>query len=98
MWQFPHPALANTPLPFVESPLRWKAGTIGNVGPLATVPMTVFGVGELTPSEPQPASPKAPSSKAAMSARRRTAQDSNEPLRPRAREPVDSPRSVPFAA
>ena len=43
-------------LPFFESPLRWKAGTTGKLEVVATVPITVFGVGEATPWEPQPAS------------------------------------------
>src|SRR6476646_5865834 len=69
-------------LPFFESPLRWKAGTTGKLEVVATVPTTVFGVGEVTPSEPQPASRMAPSTAAAaMTAGWRTAQDSNEPLR-----------------
>jgi hypothetical protein len=49
-----------------------KAATFGNFGPLATVPMTVLGVGEETPCEPQPARTTAPSSAAAMTAGRRT--------------------------
>jgi heat shock protein HtpX len=70
------------PLPFFESPLRWKAGTTGKLEVVATVPITVFGVGEDTPWEPQPASAMAPSTAAAaMTAGWRTAQDSNEPLR-----------------
>src|SRR4051812_554036 len=69
-------------LPFFESPLRWKAGTTGKLEVVATVPITVFGVGEATPWEPQPASALAPSTAAAaMTAGGRTAQDSNEPLR-----------------
>src|SRR6476646_10782224 len=69
-------------LPFFESPLRWKAGTTGKLEVVATVPTTVFGGGEVTPSEPQPASRIAPSTAAAaMTAGWRTAQDSNEPLR-----------------
>src|SRR6478672_2243128 len=69
-------------LPFFESPLRWKAATTGKLEVVATVPTTVFGVGEVTPSEPQPASRMAPSTAAAaMTAGWRTAQDSNEPLR-----------------
>src|SRR3954447_14616918 len=73
-------------LPFFESPLRWKAGTTGKLEVVATVPITVFGVGEAVPWEPQPAS-AAPSAAAtaaaaAMTALWRTAQDSNEPLRP----------------
>src|SRR6478752_4499370 len=69
-------------LPFFESPLRWKAGTTGKLEVVATVPTMVFGVGEVTPSEPQPASRMAPSTAAAaMTAGWRTAQDSNEPLR-----------------
>jgi hypothetical protein len=55
-------------------------------------------VGEATPSELQPASTRAPSAAAAMSAGRRTAQDSNEPLSLRAGEPVACPGSVPFRA
>jgi heat shock protein HtpX len=48
-----------------------------------TVPITVFGVGEAVPWEPQPASATAPIAAAAtMTAGWRTAQDSNEPLRP----------------
>src|SRR6266550_939570 len=70
-------------LPFFESPLRWKAGTTGKLEVVATVPITVFGVGEATPWEPQPASAMAPSTAAAaMTAGWRTAQDSNEPLSP----------------
>src|SRR5436190_11867004 len=70
-------------LPFFESPLRWKAGTTGKLEVVATVPITVFGVGEATPWEPQPASAMAPSTvAAAMTAGGRTAQDSNEPLSP----------------
>src|SRR5580765_372879 len=70
-------------LPFFESPLRWKAGTTGKLEVVATVPITVSGVGEATPWEPQPASANAPSTAAAaMTAGWRTAQDSNEPLRP----------------
>jgi heat shock protein HtpX len=65
--------------------LRWKAGTTGKLEVVATVPITVFGVGEAVPWEPQPAS-AAPSAAAtaaaAMTALWRTAQDSNEPLRP----------------
>ena len=69
-------------LPFFESPLRWKAGTTGKLEVVATVPITVFGVGEATPWEPQPASRMAPKTvAAAMTAGWRTAQDSNEPLR-----------------
>src|SRR6476660_8843696 len=69
-------------LPFFESPLRWKAGTTGKLEVVATVPTTVFGVGEVTPSPPQPASRMAPSAAAAaMTAGWRTAEDSNEPLR-----------------
>src|SRR3954451_131287 len=68
-------------LPFFESPLRWKAGTTGKLEVVATVPITVFGVGEAVPWEPQPASAMAPSTAAAaMTAGWRTAQDSNEPL------------------
>src|SRR5512133_235367 len=68
--------------PFFESPFRWKAGTTGKLEVVATVPITVFGVGEATPLEPQPASAMAPSTAtAAMTAGWRTAQDSNEPLR-----------------
>ncbi len=37
-------------LPFFGSPLTAKAGTIGNAEPVETVPTTVFGVGEATPS------------------------------------------------
>src|SRR5204863_4876662 len=75
-------------LPFFESPLRWKAGTTGKLEVVATVPITVFGVGEATPWEPQPASAMAPSTAAAaMTAGWRTAQDSNEPLRPGLQEP-----------
>src|SRR5205823_14984097 len=86
-------------LPFFESPLRWKAGTTGKLEVVATVPITVVGVGEATPWEPQPASAMAPSTAAAaMTAGWRTAQDSNEPLRPGAREPADPSSSVPFAA
>src|SRR6201984_3615669 len=71
-------------LPFFGSPLRWNAGTIGNAEPVETVPITVSGVGEATPWEPHPASRIAPSTAAAaMTAAWRTAQDSNEPLRPR---------------
>jgi hypothetical protein len=51
--------------------LRWNAGTTGNVGAAATVPITVFGVGEETPSEPQPANTTAQSSAAAMTRGRR---------------------------
>src|SRR5436190_648059 len=70
-------------LPFFEWPLRWKAGTTGKLEVVATVPITVFGVGEATPWEPQPASAMAPSTAAAaMTAGWRTAQDSNEPLSP----------------
>src|ERR1700740_419285 len=70
-------------LPFADLPLTWKAGTIGNAGAVETVPITVCGVGEATPSEPHPASAAAPSTAAAaMTAGWRTAQDSNEPLRP----------------
>jgi heat shock protein HtpX len=83
VWQPPQPPLANTALPFVESPLRWKAGTIGNAGAVETVPTTVCGVGDTTPSEPQPARTMAPSAAAAtMTAGWRTAEDSNEPLSP----------------
>src|SRR6476646_8456479 len=70
-------------LPFFESPLTWKAGTIGKLEVVETVPTTVFGVGDATPWEPQPASAMAPrTAAAAMTAGWRTAQDSNEPLRP----------------
>src|SRR6185437_15122104 len=69
-------------LPFFESPFTWKAGTTGKLDVVATVPITVFGVGGDTPWEPQPASRMAPSTAAAaMTAGWRTAQDSNEPLR-----------------
>jgi heat shock protein HtpX len=66
--------------------LRWKAGTIGKLEVVETVPTTVFGVGVVTPSPPQPASRMAPSAPmtavaAAMTARWRTAQDSNQALR-----------------
>src|SRR5215475_2399326 len=81
VWQPPQPPLENTAAPFFESPVRWKAGTLGKVVPAGTEPTTVFGAGEETPSEPQPASTTAPSSAAAMTAVRRTAKDSNEPLR-----------------
>src|SRR6478672_7177466 len=71
-------------LPFFGSPLRWKAGTIGNAEPVETVPTTVSGVGEATPCDPHPASATAPSTAAAaMTAGWRTAEDSNGPLRPR---------------
>ena len=68
----PQPALPYTELPFFGSPFRCKAATIGNVGPVAFVPITVFGVGDATPWEPQPASTTAPSSAAAISPGRRT--------------------------
>src|SRR6266702_3396268 len=78
-------------LPFFGSPLTRKAGTIGKDGAVETVPITVSGVGAATPWEPHPASAAAPSSAAApMSARRGTAQDSNEALRPPAQQPVES--------
>ena len=84
VWQPAQPALAKTVLPLFATPLRWKAATIGNDEPVVeTVPITVVGVGETTPSDPQPASTMAPSERtAAMTAGWRTAQDSNEPLRP----------------
>jgi heat shock protein HtpX len=63
-----------------------NAATAGNVGVVvASVPITVFGVGDAVPWLPHPASATAPSSAAAMTAGRRTAQDSNEGVRPRAR-------------
>src|SRR5438445_2591908 len=70
--------------PFVASPLRWKAGTTGKVvvGVVVLSVLALFGVGEATPSELQPASTTAPSSRAAMTPGRRTAPDSNEALRP----------------
>src|SRR6266516_6463068 len=83
-WQLPQ-FERKIAFPFVASPLRWKAGTTGkDVVGVDTVPMTVppSGVGEATPSELQPASTTAPSSRAAMTPGRRTAQDSNEALRP----------------
>jgi hypothetical protein len=87
VWQPPQLALAKIGFPFAGSPLRPVAGTIGSwFAVVDTVPMIVFGVGEATPCDPQPANAMAPSTAAAaMSARRGTAQDSNEAVRPPAR-------------
>ena len=70
---------------------------MGNVvvGVVATVPITVFGVGEATPRDWQAASAEAPTRIAAMRAIRRTGRDSNEAVRPAAVEPVALVSGVP---
>src|SRR2546427_3845719 len=53
--QPPQPALAKTALPAVGAPFSLNAGVSGSRVAFGSVPMTVTGVGLVTPSEPQPA-------------------------------------------
>jgi hypothetical protein len=62
VWQLPQ-LRDERRLPFCRIALELEGGTLGKVEVgVETVPTTVVGVGEATPSEPQPASATAPSS------------------------------------
>ena len=56
---------------------------------MATVPITVFGVGEATPCGAAAREHDGAEQRGGDESGRRTGRDSNEPLRPRAREPAD---------
>ena len=79
VWQPMQPALVKTVLPAVGSPFLYCAGTVA-VGAVATVPITVTGVG-VTIFPPgfdfeQPAATSRSGSRRAIGARRRTRAES----------------------